>query len=263
VPFTGFADLDADGYGGEAVESCEPLSVVDRGGDCADDDPTRSPAATEVCDDADVDDDCDGEGDESGAVGESEWYPDVDGDGWGAGTSLDATLACDAPDGYVETPGDCDDGNSALYPGAPEAPDGLDNDCDGFTEDEDPDGDGLSTEYELVAGCDPHEPDTDSDGRWDGEEAVLEDGAPRDSDKDGVPDCADTDRGCGCGAGGAVAPAGILLALWALRRRVGRGAPRLSYCVSNAGSSTARDVHSGGARRGLHREGVPPGISTK
>jgi hypothetical protein len=37
----------------------------------------------------------------------SAYYRDADGDG--AGDDLDVVLGCSAPDGYVETAGDCDD----------------------------------------------------------------------------------------------------------------------------------------------------------
>ena len=57
------------------------------------------------------------------------WWPDGDGDGYGAvGAS---TLACpeDAPEGSVARPGDCDDDSAYTYPGATELCDGVRNDC--------------------------------------------------------------------------------------------------------------------------------------
>ena len=64
------------------------------GDDCDDTDPSVHPGATEVCDAADTDEDCDGSADETGAGGETTWYADLDGDGslevylvfWGAVT---------------------------------------------------------------------------------------------------------------------------------------------------------------------------------
>jgi len=37
-------------------------------------------------------------------------------------------------DGYSKDDGDCDDGDSSIYPGAPEVDSGVDNDCDGVME---------------------------------------------------------------------------------------------------------------------------------
>ncbi|MCA9547111.1 MAG: putative metal-binding motif-containing protein, partial [Myxococcales bacterium] len=79
----------------------------------------------ETCDGRD--EDCDGQVDEAGAAGEQTFYPDSDGDGYGA--SEGAQLACAAPDGFVGNDDDCDDSNPAL---SPETVWYLDFDGDGF-----------------------------------------------------------------------------------------------------------------------------------
>ena len=106
-------DADADG-------------VTAAAGDCDDSDASIYPGATEVCDG--VDNNCDGAADESGALGESTFYIDVDGDGYG--DSLTSIQACVLPASYVSDATDCDDNNSSVSPGTLEVCDGLDNDCD-------------------------------------------------------------------------------------------------------------------------------------
>lgn len=56
----------------------------------------------------------------------------VDEDGDGIGGDLAIADACDPlPNDWVLTTGDCDDGNNAVYPGAPGTGEGIDNNCDG------------------------------------------------------------------------------------------------------------------------------------
>ena len=87
---------------------------------------------------------------------------------------------------------DCDDGEAAVHPGAPEACDGLDNDCNGEVDDEvDLDGDGW---WPLDCGgddCDDADPGVHPDAAEDCEDDIDNDcdGAIDDED----PDCASPD----------------------------------------------------------------------
>ncbi|MFT5686425.1 MAG: hypothetical protein ACI8RZ_007381 [Myxococcota bacterium] len=108
-------DSDGDGY--------------DDDDDCDDGNASIHPGASEICDDG-VDNNCDGAESES-----SSGYLDYDGDGYGD----EAITDCDGlPDNAVTTGGDCDDGSTVIYPGAVELCDGLDNNCDGLTDDDSP-----------------------------------------------------------------------------------------------------------------------------
>jgi hypothetical protein len=131
-----YADTDGDGYGGgETLPSCsQPEGYLALGGDCDDDNASINPGAQEVCDDADIDEDCSGSADDSDTGADastmSEWYVDDDGDGHGTGA---AVMACDAPAGHVANSTDCNDSSAAASPDFAEevCGDGVDNDCDG------------------------------------------------------------------------------------------------------------------------------------
>jgi len=64
------------------------------------------------------------------------WCRDADADGFG--NPADVVTACAPPSGYVADCEDCDDGNDDVNPGAPELCDSLDNNCDGQTDEGDP-----------------------------------------------------------------------------------------------------------------------------
>ncbi|MCB9763629.1 MAG: hypothetical protein H6739_27925 [Alphaproteobacteria bacterium] len=133
---TWYADTDADAYGDAdyAVASCEqPTGYVADATDCDDADGSVNPGATEVCNS--VDDDCDGTTDEDDADDAPTWYADGDADGYG--DPDDTTRSCSQPSGYVADSTDCDDSRGSVNPGADEYCNGLDDDCDGTTDEDD------------------------------------------------------------------------------------------------------------------------------
>ncbi len=160
-----YADLDGDGYGdpGNDVSDCSSPGApyVADGSDCDDSDATVSPAATEVCDGADVDEDCDGASDDAdSSLDTSTWlsfHPDADGDTYGDAAST--VGACDASATALVDDSDCDDTDPWVSPDQSEEPwdydgdgvldwaigDGVDQNCDGRETcyyDTDGDGDG-------------------------------------------------------------------------------------------------------------------------
>jgi|GEM_PF-821936 len=132
-------DDDNDNYcdSGKVVVGT-PATCTAGGGDCADEDNTINPGATEACDD--VDNDCNTDVDEG---------CDNDGDGF-----------CDANLDLVGTPaicpnggGDCVDTNDAIKPSAPEICDDVDNNClGGVDEGCDVDGDKYCAAGAVVSG---------------------------------------------------------------------------------------------------------------
>jgi hypothetical protein len=165
---TWYADCDGDGVaslGGETQESCaEPEPGPCGGGwtltapitgadDCNDTRDDIHPGAAEPCDGAD--NDCDGSTDEEGL---STFYQDADGDTFG-NPSVNM-VTCNAPPDYVSNDLDCNDGRPDIFPGAPEACDGLDQDCDLQIDDgvlttffRDADADGFGTAAVTTQAC--------------------------------------------------------------------------------------------------------------
>jgi len=116
----GEPDSDRDGY---TVEQ----------GDCDDTDPTVRPGLPEYCDA--IDHDCNGKV-RQGAVDAFLYYRDDDGDGFGRLMPPQQTRIgkCRDPgEGWSQLPGDCDDTDAAIHPGAVEQCDAIDHNCDGTT----------------------------------------------------------------------------------------------------------------------------------
>jgi hypothetical protein len=109
-------------------------------------------------------------------------YRDTDGDGYG---DLAAPMtSCDGsvPTGYVDNSIDCNDANSAVYPGATEVCNGIDDNCDGTVDSGGSDlcgddNDCTADFCDSSSGCLHHVADTDtsgfSAGRIDGRDLVV------------------------------------------------------------------------------------------
>jgi len=238
---TWYADSDGDSYGDAGVTDVEcsaPTGYVADATDCDDGAAAVNPAATELCDS--IDNDCDGTTDEDDAADASTWYADSDGDSYGDAAVSD--IECSAPTGFVAgiTDGvafDCDDATAAVNPAATELCDGIDNDCDGTTDEDDAadagtwyaDSDGDSygdaavtdvacsaptgfvadstdcddaeatTNPAATELCDGH--DDDCDGTTDEDDAADASTWYADSDGDGYGDAAVTDVACSAPTG--------------------------------------------------------------
>ena len=153
-------------------------------GDCEDDDPTVNPAAREVCNE--IDDDCDGQVDDEDAGVDpttfTRWHRDIDGDGYGdASTFVDQ---CTSPPGALTDGQDCNDARPGINPDGHEICNRIDDDCDGLTDDFDPDIDPAGQTYFFA--------DTDGDGYGDPDNQALACESQPGYGVDNADDCDDT-----------------------------------------------------------------------
>jgi hypothetical protein len=158
-----YFDQDGDGFGNNLVFvlQCQPPSPAAQwpgsGGDCNDADVGINPSATEVCDPANTDENCNGVADDQDGLVDPTTktlivYTDIDRDGFGDDATAES--ACDVAFNQTLVNGDCDDRDPFRFDGAPETTaDGVDNDCDTFEAcycDKDRDGSGVA-ETILIA----------------------------------------------------------------------------------------------------------------
>ncbi len=161
-------DMDKDGvcwFGRDLNHDgdCSDVGENTGGWDCDDDDPNTNSLAPELCTD-EKDNNCDGLPTVADPLCGS--VVDNDGDGYcETGRDLNRDRNC-LGDGEPGSQVDCDDTRANVYFGAPEnCVDGLDNDCDGLIDQDDPQ-------------CDPN--DDDGDGY-----------CPLGEDKNGNGNCSD------------------------------------------------------------------------
>ena len=155
---TYYLDSDGDSYGTSQTEcACSPDKAAKftatKSGDCNDASASINPGVdSDTCTTSNVDDNCDGQTDPNGAVGCTTYFWDSDGDGYGDPNVTAQCLCAKSGNFRAATGGDCDDTKIGVHPGATEACNGYDDNCDG------------TKDLQGSAGCVNYYLDGDADG---------------------------------------------------------------------------------------------------
>ncbi|MFM2164654.1 MAG: hypothetical protein RL325_1091, partial [Planctomycetota bacterium] len=167
-----YADADADGHSIAVTARFCPgttnagfIATLSSPIDCNDGNAAIHPAATEICDPANTDENCSGAADDLDAgvsdASRSDFFADADADGHSVAA---ATRFCDIRAGYLaaqSSPADCNDTNPAIHPGGMELCNGIDDDCNEVVDNDltyrtyyrDGDGDGFGVAVETESTC--------------------------------------------------------------------------------------------------------------
>lgn len=123
-----YQDSDGDNFGTSLVDSLacsEVIGFVIDNSDCDDSNFDINPGSIEICNE--IDDNCNLSIDEGLPL--FEYYLDMDEDGYGTPDFSIEVCFDTLPLGYVADSTDCNDNNSAIFPGSPELLNGLDDNC--------------------------------------------------------------------------------------------------------------------------------------
>ncbi len=143
-----WVDADKDTFGGgnpKCLCVAGPTYNVTKGGDCDDTNKKVNPNLIEVCGNG-LDDNCNGSQNDQNAQGCTDFYLDLDGDGAGANTigNSGKQCLCIASGNYsASVPGDCNDSDKFVHPGATEICNNVDDNCNNLLDegcDDDADG---------------------------------------------------------------------------------------------------------------------------
>jgi MYXO-CTERM domain-containing protein len=203
--------------------------------DCDDTRARVYPGSGEMCDAANVDEDCDGLADDFDSLPSDPgtYHYDSDGDGFGDPDTVGQR--CDATVTWIADASDCDDTRADVNPSRTEvAGNGIDDDCDGWSAPGPDDTDVPDTDVPDTDA--PHDSaetgndtaDTDVDGDDSDADPVDTDGHDTDAGSSRGWETAELDKepltlgGCGCASGGAPGPFAAWIAVFLARRRRGQ-----------------------------------------